>query len=431
MAFWNKFPFTNFHETNLDWLISTVKELVVSSENFKKELTANFEDFKKELSASFEKFKNEYSEKINNIPKYVQEQLKKWLDDGTLQNEIEKTYGGFSYLDVMENKKICVLGDSLTDETRDVSWVKRFKNLIANTGTTIKSLAVSGNLLAQQANLFSSETEKYDILLIWCGINDVRSQTSLDTMRDTLNNIRDKIQALNPKCQVYLMSTYKNNRQMPASWIIPQTAYWRFYSQYALENGWTFIDAFSGAPVISVNTETMKNQFFTDADTGALHYSANYADILARWILNFMINQSPVPLGDYKERITGTLFKSHASVTSAFNMNTNGSFIEYGTRMIHVRIAGVFNAPTASKMYTKILTLPSFLCPLTDNEYALAYRSGGTTAEGGDATFKVLMEKTGDVSVYNVDFESGAQAVNRTIFINLYINDLKSDYNRT
>ena len=27
MAFWNNFPFTNFHELNLDWIISKVKNL--------------------------------------------------------------------------------------------------------------------------------------------------------------------------------------------------------------------------------------------------------------------------------------------------------------------------------------------------------------------------------------------------------------------
>ena len=34
MAFWNKFPFTNFHEMNLDWIISTMKDLLSGYNDF-------------------------------------------------------------------------------------------------------------------------------------------------------------------------------------------------------------------------------------------------------------------------------------------------------------------------------------------------------------------------------------------------------------
>ena len=96
------------------------------------------------------------------------------------------------------------------------------------------------------------------------------------------------------------MSTYKNKRGMQSGWIIPQTAYWRYMSQYAIINGWTFIDGFSSAPVITPETSIMQSTFYSETNGQYLHYTAAYADILARWILSCMINQSPVPLGDYK-----------------------------------------------------------------------------------------------------------------------------------
>lgn len=43
MAFWNKFPFTNFHEMNLDWLISTMKDLLTGYDDFTADITKKIE----------------------------------------------------------------------------------------------------------------------------------------------------------------------------------------------------------------------------------------------------------------------------------------------------------------------------------------------------------------------------------------------------
>ena len=72
--------------------------------------------------------------------------------------------------------------------------------------------------LEQQKTKFDACTVIPDILLIWCGINDVKAQTPISSIVTSLNGIKTKVNALNPKCQIYLMSTYKNKRLGSNTW---------------------------------------------------------------------------------------------------------------------------------------------------------------------------------------------------------------------
>lgn len=430
MAFWNKFPFTNFHEMNLDWLISTMKDLVNGFSNLTTEVTSKI----KTQDNKIDTFVNDYTTKVNKIPQLIQIEtidiMDRYRADGTFSEIIETTYGAVSYLNVLQGKNMVVLGDSLSADRNGVSWVNNLKTMTKGV-LNITNYAVSNAKLADQAEKYSSYSGKVDILVVWCGINDVRDQTSLENVRIALESIRTKTLGLNKGCQIYLFSTYKNLRGMKTNWIIPQTAYWRFFNQYCTSQGWTFVDLFSSAPIISTISQTMLDYYFTETDKGYLHYNEKYSPILARYILNVLVSQSPVPLGDYFERIAGTNLNANCSpVTSVFDLNTNGSYVDFGTRFIRVHIAGTFTAPNTAPQYTKILTLPSCFRPSDNSNYAIAFRAGGVGSDGGQYSVKALLNADGAVYLFNQYNENNSK-VAMTCFVDFKIDSWKYNWKRT
>lgn len=430
MAFWNKFPFTNFHEMNLDWLISTMKDLVNGYDNFTTEATKKIEAQDEKINT----FVDDYTKKVDKIPQLVQIEtidiMDRYRADGTFSEIIESTYGAVSYLNVLQGKNMVVLGDSLSADRNGVSWVNNLKTMTKGV-LNITNYAVSNAKLADQAEKYSSYSGKVDILVVWCGINDVRDQTSLENVRVALESIRTKTLGLNKECQTYLFSTYKNLRGMKTNWIIPQTAYWRFFNQYCISQGWTFVDLFSSAPIISTISQTMLDYYFTETNKGYLHYNEKYSPILARYILNVLVSQSPVPLGDYFERIAGTNLNANCSpVTSVFSLNTNGSYVDFGTRFIRVHIAGTFTAPNTAPQYTKILTLPSCFRPSDNSNYAIAFRAGGVGSDGGQYSVKALLNADGAVYLFN-QYNENSSNVAMTCFVDFEIDSWKYNWKRT
>lgn len=422
----NFFPYTNFHELNADWILKKVKEVGEGFVNFTKEITEKVNN----LSVKIE---NEIKEIPDIVKKDTDAKLNEWKNDGTFENLIEKTYGSLNFLDNISGSNIVVLGDSLSDTSRDSSWILEFRKIVANSNITVTSFAKSGDVLAQQKTKFDACTVIPDVLLVWCGINDVKAQTPLSSIINSLDGIRTKVNALNPKCQIYLMSTYKNKRLGSNTWNIPETAYWRLYSAYATKNGWTFIDAFSSAPIISTETEAIRKEFYVETSTTGnnyLHYTSNYSKILAQWILQIFISKSPVPLGDYKEKIEGSLVESMFNATAAFAVQPEGTYILFGTRSVFIRLAGKFTAPNGSKLYTKIGTLPNFVKPVKGSGtlFTIAYRGGGFSSEGGDFVNKCAISEAGDVYLYNIPEGRTEKNSDVSYFIEYMLNDIASDF---
>lgn len=75
MGIFQHFPYTNFHEMNLDWFLKEWKKF-----------SDNFDVWKHEVDETLAEFKNY----IDNVPfdEYTEKVLQKWLDDGTLADLI-------------------------------------------------------------------------------------------------------------------------------------------------------------------------------------------------------------------------------------------------------------------------------------------------------------------------------------------------------
>lgn len=62
MGFFNNFPYTNFHEINLDWILNTIKDIPQTVSKFTKEYKEAFAEFTKKYKEEFAKFTLEYKE---------------------------------------------------------------------------------------------------------------------------------------------------------------------------------------------------------------------------------------------------------------------------------------------------------------------------------------------------------------------------------
>lgn len=392
MAFWNKFPFTNFHEMNLNWIIDIVKKLGESFES---------------LSSVVDKKLSDFQKVIDGVPKMIETTAKstlgEWLNDGSLGDVVEQTYKSVSYLNTLQGKSLLILGDSLSDPKK-CAWVTEFRKLVANLNMTVTNHAVAGETLEQQATRFEAITTKFDILFIWCGINDLAKQRSLSDMSASLDKIRTHAESINPKAQVYLVSTYKNKRNLPTNWIIPQIAYWRLYSTYCVKYGWNYIDGFGKAPIINVTDATTAAWCFQE--TPNLHYTAEYAPILAQWFLHILSVGENMDIGRYYEHVPGANVVSGFAFNSQFVPDAVGCFVNYGTDRMLIRLFGTFTPGNNVGRWVEICTVPEVFRPSTSYQYTLAVQEGGVSSTGAAITCKATIASNGKIFIYGADMNA-------------------------
>lgn len=392
MAFWNKFPFTNFHEMNLDWIIDIVKKLGESFES---------------LSSVVDKKLSDFQKVIDGVPKMVETTTKstldEWLNDGSLGDVVEQTYKSVSYLNTLQGKSLLILGDSLSDPKK-CAWVTEFRKLVANINMTVTNHAVAGETLEQQATRFEGIKTNFDILFIWCGINDIAKQRSLKDMTASLDKIRAHAESINPKAQVYLVSTYKNKRNLPNNWIIPQIAYWRLYSTYCTKYGWNYVDGFGKAPIINVSDATTTAWCFQE--TPNLHYTVEYAPILAQWFLHILSVGENMDIGRYYEHVPGANVVSGFTFTQQFTPKDNGCFVDYGTDRMLIRLFGTFKPDSNAGRWVEVCTVPEVFRPSTSYLFTLAVQEGGVSETGAAITCKATIASNGKIFIYGADMNA-------------------------
>lgn len=99
MSIFNEFPYTNFHEMNLDWLLMKMKELVEEWFSYK----SNWEKWKNDTNKAFNDLRNFVNNYFDNLD--VQDEINNKLDqmveDGTLEEVINDYLGNVK--GVLEN----------------------------------------------------------------------------------------------------------------------------------------------------------------------------------------------------------------------------------------------------------------------------------------------------------------------------------------
>lgn len=136
-----KFPYTNFHEINLTWVIETVKKLVnewVEMQGDFSNLQGDFEELKKYVTDYFAKL--EIDKEVRKILEEMKTsgELSEIISDALLQGALAR----------VNKPTVLILGDSYgTGENlsnKENSWAYLLKNALEKNGYTVKLSAIDG-----------------------------------------------------------------------------------------------------------------------------------------------------------------------------------------------------------------------------------------------------------------------------------------------
>lgn len=218
MAFFHEYPYTDFSEINLDWILKQLKEYMT-----KTDATAKSQEELKE-------YVDDFLDSLD-MPAEVAAKLEEMMTTGELQEIIlevlEDNYGNDNYYARLHGKTIVVVGDSLTrgsgSATGNTYW-----DLIASTyGATVYNYGVSGSKISAGGdNQYSHDmaTRIDDIItahphpdyfIIEGGANDKNQNVPIGTVNSigngsfigAIKNIIVKVQRYNQKHTQLLFRT--------------------------------------------------------------------------------------------------------------------------------------------------------------------------------------------------------------------------------
>lgn len=341
---WWRFPYTNFHELNLDWILKKVKE---------------------------------NSDEVSSIPELVNKEIEDKIIDGEI---VVKNETG------LENKKILVVGDSISDPNykSDITpWISFFSAIIEKIpGASLTNLSKAGRNLIDGSNIINGiEKNYYDIVIIFLGINDYFDSTpiGLYTSSDTgnfsgaCNALLSNLQKNCETCDVYVISPLKT-KAMNTPTVSLLTYIKRLYS-LCLEGGYHFIDAYGNAPILCLNNQSIINKYYDEGyDNRFVHPSSEYGKYFADWVYNKIKNDENDTLGFYSEILDYNKIKDQF-VNDIFELDQN-SYIKIGTYSIEVNILGRLLNPSSLKGLQLFWNMPSFIKPPNKFKYYKGWTNG-------------------------------------------------------
>lgn len=245
MGFFEKYPNTDFHELNLDWLLHKMKELEIEFDEFKVVNNITFSgqwDITKQYPAWTIVSDNnigyvsqkpvpagvvltntdywveviDYTAQIAGLQNRVvaiENDISNNIDPAitTLQNDIVNLQNEITnwtmFKRIFTNKKVVIIGDSLSIPS--VTWAEPFKALVESIGGTVDNRATGGWDAGQCLTDVLTLTDAYDIAIVWCGINDPYHNNSLGsyatpgTFNYNYKGIQDALHSLNANMLIY------------------------------------------------------------------------------------------------------------------------------------------------------------------------------------------------------------------------------------
>lgn len=136
-----KFPYTNFHEMNLTWIVETVKNLTeewIEMQGEFADLQGNFEELKKFVADYFAKL--EIDKEVRKILDEMKAsgELSEIISDALLQGALAR----------VNKPTVLILGDSYgageNIANKEYSWAYMLKNALEKNGYSVKLSAISG-----------------------------------------------------------------------------------------------------------------------------------------------------------------------------------------------------------------------------------------------------------------------------------------------
>ena len=381
MGLWNKFPFTNFHEVNTDWIISEVKNVLKRMDTLEDKTEADLLALAKQIVG----IQEDVDGKLNNIDATIAqkaaEEVQRLVEEGRfdelitpaleqlsrdLQEKIDAANTAASkalvntnktrYLDTLAGKSILIIGDSNSDESFTGSggannitkhWTSELRNLLnsqaSGNDVTVTNKSHAGEKMeyaVTQLTEINTTPVRYDIIIIMLGTNDYNGNTDYSNFVSTLNRVSTLLQphVKTKGAQVYFVSPPKrmyNFRDKDGH--TPLVIYAREIYRNCITNGFNFIDAWCKIPEINLYEEESRKTWFADQ---YLHFSDLYAPIFAKWILGYLVDNRSDDIGDYYEEHRGITLSSFFTNTNNFEYDANNSDISVGSKRILVNIRG-------------------------------------------------------------------------------------------
>lgn len=378
MGLFNKFPYTNFHEVNTDWIIKEVKTVgeQVASLNKKvtedmlalsKQVTKIQEDVNNQLQgidATIAQKASEEVERLVNEGRFdalitpALEQLSKDLQDKinsatTVSNKALVNTNKTQYLNTLANKSILIIGDSNSDESFTQNgnvtkhWTTELKNILSSkasgNGATVVNRSKAGSKMDYAKTILTeinATSSRYDIIIVMLGTNDYNSNTDYATFISTLEDVAKLLQphVTAKGAQVYFVSPPKrlfNFRDRDGQ--IPLVVYAKSIYRHCVRWGFNFIDAWCKIPEINIENLDSRKAWLSDQ---YIHFNDAFAPIFANWILGYISTNKSDVIGDYYDNVRGAALAGYFTNTNNFTFDADNSYLSVGTRRTIISIRG-------------------------------------------------------------------------------------------
>jgi hypothetical protein len=275
--------------------------------------------------------------------------------------EIKRKFGG---------KKILILGDSLSweDPTGTVTWVKRFRDVVGPLASKIDNLSYGGYTSSDILEKVNSLTETYDIIIVWCGINDCTSGIEIGyvnganpgTFAYNMINIIGNLQAKNLYSEIYCLGFMTQSTPWFTENITVHNP--RYYNQI-IYNACVIL----GAAYIDMASNMFGHRSYQNLiwTTDGLHPIKEMQNIMGDKIISSMLKEgdstpSPVPVCLHYDGTTKIC--PYFTVASANFVVVSCYITFYGNGEVDFHIQGQLNGAPAGEL--KILTLKDHLGPV-------------------------------------------------------------------
>lgn len=210
----------------------------------------------------------------------------------------------------LKNKKICVIGDSLSFGNQ---WVENLKNYVgqyceidnySESGKQWNDSDGSSNMCP--STLIPTLTKTYDIFIIFLGVNDfltscdfgdIHSATTAATFNGAIYATHEAILSHNNAAEVYCIAPTKTRFNPNPNPLQASLSMYRLsiYS-HCVRYGWHYIDAYSNAPLIDISkivNGVVGGPWLADG----LHFASIYNPYFAHYVLDCIINKKHDTIG--------------------------------------------------------------------------------------------------------------------------------------
>lgn len=374
----NKFPFTNFHEVNTDWIVREVKAVGEQLTALDSKITADMLALAKQvkaiqddvntklegIEATIAQKAAEEVERLVNEGRFDEliapalEQLSKDLQDdignaNTIAGKALANTNKTQYLNTLANKSILIIGDSNSDESFTQNgnitkhWTSELKNILSSkasgNSTTVVNRSKAGSAMEYAKTILTeinATSSRYDVIIIMLGTNDYNSNTDYATFLTTLEDVSKLLQphVTAKGSQVYFVSPPKrtfNFRDREGQ--IPLVVYAKSIYKNCIKWGFNFIDAWCKIPEINIESTESRKAWLSDQ---YLHFNDAFAPVFANWILGYISENKSDTIGDYYDNVRGVALSSYFTNTNNFTFDADNSYLSVGTRKTIISVRG-------------------------------------------------------------------------------------------